>query len=285
MSRRHVPNLRATAPGVVILEAWDGKLRLRLQNHLAYAALRREHVTRSIYVDMQYVDMKFASALPIGNAPAKTAFPPASNVNQRDELLIRLFDIVFATAGLIFLAPIMLITAIVIYILDPGPIFFGHTRIGRDGKTFRCLKYRSMVVDAEARLQELLLSDPVAREEWERDHKLRNDPRIIGIGHFLRKSSIDELPQLFNVLRGEMSVVGPRPIVAAEVQRYGRYFRYYTSVRPGITGLWQISGRSDTSYRRRVALDVMYCRSPSLKVYMRILFGTVPSVLAQSGSY
>ncbi len=203
----------------------------------------------------------------------------------RDESVIRLLDIIFASLALAFLAPLMLVTAIVIYLLDPGPIFFAHTRIGKGGKTFRCLKFRSMVVNAEERLQELLLNSPAAREEWARDHKLRKDPRIIGIGHFIRKSSIDELPQLFNVLRGEMSLVGPRPIVSAEVERYGRYFRFYTAVRPGITGLWQISGRNDTSYRRRVALDVMYCRNPSLSAYLRILFGTVPSVLAQSGSY
>lgn len=234
-------------------------------------------------MDMQYVDMRTALPVAIQNVTPE----PVSETRsfQRDETMIRMFDIMFAGIAVIFLAPLMLVTALVIYLLDPGPIFFAHVRIGRNGKTFRCLKFRSMVINAEARLQELLLNNASAREEWSRDHKLRNDPRIIGIGHFLRKSSIDELPQLFNVLRGEMSLVGPRPIVAAEVQRYGRYFSFYTSVRPGITGLWQISGRNDTSYRRRVAMDVMYCRAPSVNAYLKILFGTVPSVLAQSGSY
>ena len=128
-------------------------------------------------------------------------------------------------------------------------------------------------------------SDPIARLEWEKDHKLRNDPRITRLGSFLRKSSLDELPQLFNVLRGEMSLVGPRPIVDAEVVRYGRYFADYCSVRPGITGLWQISGRNDVSYRRRVALDVAFARARSRSLYVRILAGTVPSVLVRRGSY
>jgi exopolysaccharide production protein ExoY len=142
-----------------------------------------------------------------------------------------------------------------------------------------------MAVDAEARLSELLKNDPVARLEWDRDHKLKNDPRITPIGNFLRKSSLDELPQLFNVLIGEMSLVGPRPIVIGEVARYGRYFQQYCSVRPGITGLWQISGRNDVTYRRRVAMDVTYARAQSYGLNMRILVGTVPSVLFARGSY
>lgn len=202
-----------------------------------------------------------------------------------DSALIRLLDIIIALCMLVALAPLMALTAIIIFASDPGPIFFAHSRIGRYGRKFPCLKFRSMVVDAEARLQHLLRTDPVARAEWDRDHKLRNDPRIIGIGRFLRKSSIDELPQLFNVLTGDMSIVGPRPIVSAEVPRYGRYFQHYCMVRPGITGLWQVSGRNDTSYRRRVAFDVVYCRTQSLAMNVRIIAATVPSVLMQSGSY
>jgi len=232
---------------------------------------------------MRYVDMPSTSALPIRKMSKRKVLPYSGP--ESDEILIRVLDVVFASLALIALAPLMILVTLVIYVMDPGPIFFAHARLGRGGNVFRCLKFRTMVVNAEERLQELLLNDPVARAEWERDHKLRDDPRIIGIGRFLRKSSIDELPQLFNVLRGEMSLVGPRPIVVAEIPRYGRYFSHYCRVRPGITGLWQISGRNDTSYRRRVALDVMYSRSPSLNMYVRILFGTIPSVLAQSGSY
>jgi exopolysaccharide production protein ExoY len=202
-----------------------------------------------------------------------------------DERLMRVTDISIALAALIFLGPLMLIVAALVYITNPGPVVFAHARLGRHGQQFRCLKFRSMAVDAEARLSDLLKNDPNARLEWDRDHKLKNDPRITPIGNFLRKSSLDELPQLFNVLIGEMSLVGPRPIVIGEVARYGRYFQEYCSVRPGITGLWQISGRNDVTYRRRVAMDVTYARSQSYGLNMRILFGTIPSVLLARGSY
>lgn len=142
-----------------------------------------------------------------------------------------------------------------------------------------------MVVDAEQRLADLLARDPVARSEWEADHKLRVDPRVTRLGDFLRKSSLDELPQLLNVLRGEMSMVGPRPVVSAEVSRYGRYFNDYCSVRPGITGLWQVMGRNDVSYKRRVALDVAYVRSQSISLYIKVLILTLPAVLSRSGVY
>ena len=199
--------------------------------------------------------------------------------------VIRGLDIVFALTALLIFAPLMLLLALAVAILDPGPIFFAHKRIGLGGKDFYCLKFRSMAVDAEQRLQALLASDERARAEWAKDQKLRNDPRITPLGQFLRKSSLDELPQLFNVLRGEMSLVGPRPIVRSEVPRYGRYFEHYCAVRPGITGLWQISGRNDVSYRRRVAFDVTFTRALTTGLYLRILVATVPSVLLQRGTY
>lgn len=199
--------------------------------------------------------------------------------------LCRAIDISVASIALIFFLPLMGAIALAIVILDPGPVFFAHRRLGQHGRMFPCLKFRSMAVNAEERLKELLDSDPAAREEWARDHKLRNDPRITPLGNFLRRSSLDELPQLFNVLRGEMSLVGPRPIVLGEVERYGRYIHKYCEVRPGITGLWQIGGRNDVSYRRRVALDVTYTRNRSAMLNMRILIWTVPSVLMARGSY
>jgi exopolysaccharide production protein ExoY len=199
--------------------------------------------------------------------------------------LIRASDVLIATLALIFLGPLMLLIGLLIAAFDPGPVLFSQKRIGKDGVYFRCYKFRSMATDASDRLADLISRDPLARAEWERDHKLRDDPRIVGIGSFLRKSSLDELPQLLNVLRGEMSLVGPRPIVAGEVVRYGRYFAHYCSVRPGITGLWQIGGRNDVTYRRRVALDVTYSRSVSFSLYLRILLRTIPSVLARRGSY
>lgn len=210
---------------------------------------------------------------------------PASPTTKREFDLIRLIDVILATAALVFLAPLLLPIAALIKLQDGGPIFFAHRRIGMDGRTFHCLKFRSMVVDAEARLAEYLAKSPEAQLEWAQDHKLRNDPRITKLGAFLRKSSLDELPQLINVLRGEMGVVGPRPIVQAEIVRYGRTFRHYCSVRPGITGLWQVSGRNDVSYRRRVALDRAYARSKCLAVYLGIIVKTIPAVLSRSGSY
>ena len=157
-------------------------------------------------------------------------------------------------------------------------------RIGRGGREFPCLKFRSMAVDAEARLESHLASSAAARREWDRYHKLEFDPRITPLGRFLRSSSLDELPQLFNVLRGEMSLVGPRPIVRAEVRRYNRYFPVYCSTRPGLTGLWQVLGRNRVSYRRRVAADVLYVRRKSLWLNIRILVATIPAVLLRRGA-
>lgn len=194
-------------------------------------------------------------------------------------------DIVISGLAIVILAPLFVMISLLIKFFDPGPIIFKHSRIGRAGQPFHCLKFRSMCVDADVRLKLLLETDEQARAEWARDHKLKDDPRISPIGRFLRKTSIDELPQLFNVLKGEMSIVGPRPIVAAEVPRYGHYFAIYCSVRPGITGLWQVSGRNDVSYRRRVAMDTVYCRSANVFLYIWIIGATVPSVLMSRGSY
>ena len=210
---------------------------------------------------------------------------PTRRSSHIDALAVRLLDMLVASAALIFLAPLLLLVAALVFIVDPGPFFFAHRRLGRDGRTFPCLKFRSMVVDSEQRLKELLASNPDARAEWARDFKLRRDPRITPIGNFLRKTSIDELPQLLNVLRGEMSIVGPRPIVEGEIERYGRYFADYSRVKPGITGLWQVSGRNNVHYRRRVALDVTYARNKSLALDLRILAMTVPAVLLAKGSY
>ena len=204
---------------------------------------------------------------------------------QRGESFGRLVDLCLALTALVFLAPMMVVVALAIWLQDGGPIFYAQMRIGRGGVGFKCLKFRSMLVDADQRLQHLLAQDATAKAEWDRDHKLRDDPRITSLGSFLRRSSVDEIPQLINVLRGEMSLVGPRPIVAAEAPRYGRYIRHYCSVNPGITGLWQVSGRNDVSYRRRVALDVTYARSKSFALDLKILLATIPAVLLRRGSY
>jgi len=199
--------------------------------------------------------------------------------------LIRLMDVCIALAALIFLAPLMILAAACVRLQDGGPALFSHERIGRGGRTFKCLKFRSMVLNSSNRLAELLAKDPAARAEWERDRKLRRDPRITPLGVFLRKSSVDELPQLINILRGDMSLVGPRPIVDDEAAKYGRFFRYYAAVAPGLTGVWQASGRNDVDYRQRVAMDVLYVRRRSLAFNFLIILKTVPAVLFRSGSY
>lgn len=197
----------------------------------------------------------------------------------------RAFDVGLGLTALLLLAPIMMLVALAIYIEDGGPILYWQSRLGYGGRSFRCFKFRSMCVDADARLESLLRSSPAARIEWARDHKLKADPRITLIGGFLRKYSLDELPQLLNVLMGDMGLVGPRPIIQAEVCRYGRRFRDYCAVRPGLTGLWQVSGRSDASYRSRVAMDVIYSRRRGPALDLRILAATVPVVLFGRGSY
>lgn len=199
--------------------------------------------------------------------------------------LVRTLDVAIALLALLFVLPLMTLIAAAIFLQDRGPILFRHRRIGRGGKPFYCWKFRSMAVDAEARLSEMLRRDAAAREEWARDQKLRDDPRVTSLGSFLRRSSLDELPQLFNVLQGTMSLVGPRPIVDAEIARYGRRFRHYCAVKPGITGLWQISGRNDVSYRTRVALDCLYAKSQSPALYIWIVMVTIPAVLSRRGSY
>jgi exopolysaccharide production protein ExoY len=197
---------------------------------------------------------------------------------------VRFIDLVSSAALLVALAPVLALLSLAIFLNDGGNPFFVHWRIGRGGVAFPCLKLRSMVVDAERRLEDLLEADPDAAREWALDQKLINDPRITNFGAFLRKSSLDELPQLLNVLLGHMSMVGPRPIIAAEMPRYGRYIRDYCRVRPGITGLWQVSGRNLLSYRRRVALDTLYARNRSLLVDLFIITRTIPAVLAARGA-
>ena len=233
------------------------------------------------------VDLSLGLPEAISSAKRRSPWTAGPNVRRvaSDPLEVRLLDIAGSLGLLIFFLPLMLIIAASVYIADPGPVLFRQRRLGRGGRYFWCYKFRTMATDAEARLAQLLARDAAARFEWQRDQKLRNDPRVVGIGLFLRKSSLDELPQLWNILKGEMSLVGPRPIVEDERSRYGKYIRHYCSVRPGLTGLWQISGRNDVSYRRRVAFDVIYARRCCVRDNLRILLMTVPSVLGSRGSY
>ncbi|MBY4710945.1 sugar transferase [Burkholderia cepacia] len=194
------------------------------------------------------------------------------------------FDLVGASLLLLLLAPVLLGIAWTVR-RDGGPAIFGHERVGRNGRRFKCLKFRSMVTNADAVLKALLERDADARAEWDREFKLKNDVRITPIGRLLRKTSLDELPQLLNVLKGDMSLVGPRPIVEAELERYGTDVRYYLMAKPGMTGLWQVSGRNDTDYSTRVSLDVSYVREWSLRRDIGILFRTINVVVRGSGAY
>jgi undecaprenyl-phosphate galactose phosphotransferase len=196
----------------------------------------------------------------------------------------RIFDIVFSLLILTILSPAMLLIAVIVK-SDGGPVVFRHKRIGADGKSFYCLKFRTMHINSAALLEDLLKHDPAAREEWQRDFKLRKDPRVTAVGAFLRKRSLDEFPQLWNVVRGEMSLVGPRPIVEAEVPRYREFFEHYKQCRPGLTGLWQVSGRSDIDYERRVMMDRNYAKNWSFANDVVILFKTPLIVLRSLGAY
>lgn len=197
----------------------------------------------------------------------------------------RAFDIVGAFILILFFLPFMLLVSIALLIADGRPILYSHSRIGRNGVPFGCLKFRTMLRSGDRLLQDRLRADPAASAEWLAIRKLKNDPRVHPVGKFLRRTSLDELPQLFNVLAGQMSLVGPRPVILAEMKEYGHRDGCYLSLRPGITGLWQVSGRSDTTYCERVDLDERYFHEQSLLLDMRILFRTVLVVLMARGAY
>jgi exopolysaccharide production protein ExoY len=197
----------------------------------------------------------------------------------------RVIDIVLALSGIVLLAPLLIICYVLTVITSPGPAVFRHRRVGFNGKHFDCLKFRTMVTDAPERLQRLLESDPAAAAEWTKNRKLRHDPRVTPIGDILRKSSLDELPQLFNVLRGDMSIVGPRPVTDEELERYKSSIGAYLACRPGITGLWQVSGRSSTTYEQRVAYDTFYASNWSVALDAKILVVTIPSLLTTDSAF
>ena len=196
----------------------------------------------------------------------------------------RVFDVAIASAMLFCALPAMFFIVVIMFSTDRGPVFFAHERIGHKGRRFRCLKFRSMIVNSQEALERHLEMFPMAKLEWEATQKLRSDPRITRLGSFLRETSLDELPQLINVIRGDMSLVGPRPIVQAEVARYANDITAYASTRPGITGLWQVSGRSDVDYDQRVQLDAQYVREWTFFGDMMILLRTVKVVISRTGS-
>ncbi len=254
-------------------------------------------------MDMSEV-MKFAGSLPhvillpssyllpsLWTSPRDCAGVMGVHVKDhlRDPLSVfikRSFNVSLSVIGLAMTLPLFLIAILWIKLKSPGPAFYGHQRIGRGGVTFKAWKFRTMVVNADQVLEEYLERDPEMRQQWIEDQKLKNDPRIIpGIGHFLRKSSLDEIPQLWNVLRGDMAVVGPRPIVKSEIVRYRNMYPLYLRVRPGLTGLWQVSGRNNTSYEQRIRLDSYYVCNWSIWLDIYIVLRTVRTILMREGAY
>ena len=253
--------------------------------------------TQNVVRELQRLRLPFAIVPPLGGMSVMglraqyffshdvvLLIAPNNLANAPARAMKRAFDLVVSSLLLLILAPFFLGVMALIR-RDGGPAFFPSKRIGQTGKPIWCLKFRTMVADAEQRLADLLARDPAAAKEWRTGFKLRHDPRITAVGQFLRRTSLDELPQLINVLKGEMSLVGPRPILPDEVAEYGDQIDYYFQVSPGITGLWQVSGRNGLDYRRRVALNSWYVKNWSLWHDVTILIKTVRVVLARDGAY
>jgi Undecaprenyl-phosphate galactose phosphotransferase WbaP len=199
----------------------------------------------------------------------------------------RLFDVIFSLLVLILFLPIYLILVLLIALSSPGPIFYVQERVGKDYKAFGCIKFRTMVENADEILDDIMATSPQLRNEFEDNFKLKQDPRITAIGKFLRLSSLDEFPQFWNVLKGDMSVVGPRPLVPEELPKYGRYMDKVLTIRPGLTGLWQVSGRNDIPYERRVQIDVYYVNCRSFWLDLWVIVKTLGVIIApkNNGAY
>ena len=232
------------------------------------------------------IEDSYSYAQPIGRlyaAPHRSVRIPAEFFRYR--VVKRCLDVALVVVLTPVVLPIMAVIAVVVMLTSPGPIFYSHRRIRRNGEFFSMWKFRTMCQNSAEVLEQNLAKHPEARAAWNRSHKLKHDPRITPVGRFLRRYSLDELPQMWNVLTGQMSIVGPRPIVAAEVEKYGNSFGCYCRVKPGVTGLWQVSGRSTLSYDKRVALDCDYVERWSLRRDLVILLKTFKSVANQDGAY
>ena len=197
----------------------------------------------------------------------------------------RSFDLAIIIFTLPLTLPISLLVALLVKMTSPGPVLYGHKRVGLNGKEFKCWKFRSMYIDADKQLKKILAENPKMKKQWDKERKLENDPRVTPFGKFIRKASLDELPQLINIFVGQMSFVGPRPVMQDELERYGKKADYILSVMPGLSGMWQTSGRSDTAYEDRVTLDAYYIQNWSIWLDIWILIKTVWVVLAGKGAY
>jgi Undecaprenyl-phosphate galactose phosphotransferase WbaP len=287
---RNIPIIRDTSLGPEIVRRYNIKMAI-----VAMPELEREEVSRLLNYSVSA--FRYNVLIPdffsvtniwmsIRDFDGILGFVTSHKLKMPWNLIIKRFlDMVLVVIGGIIVLPLLLIIALLIKISSPGPVLYSQLRLGINGKHFKAYKFRSMTVDAEERLGALLDSDPQIRKEWEANHKLKNDHRITGNGKFLRRTSIDEFPQLINILKGEMSLVGPRPIVDDEVEKYGEDFNRIFSVKPGMTGLWQVSGRSDTDYAERVSFDTYYLQSWSVWLDLWILYRTFGVVLRGKGAY
>lgn len=212
---------------------------------------------------------------------------PSLKIKIRHFPIKRIFDIIFSFFALLICSPLFLVIGIIIFCTSPGKVIYSHQRIGRGGKSFKCFKFRSMYADADVRLKEILKENRELKEEWEKTFKLKKDPRITPIGAFLRKTSLDELPQFWNVLKGDLSVVGPRPVVREEIEKYfGGHAIKVLSVRPGLTGLWQVSGRSNINcYEKRIELDKHYIDNRSMLLDLKLIGKTIPVMIFSKDAY
>jgi exopolysaccharide production protein ExoY len=280
-----VSRLRASLlPGRLRDQRGAGDVRISSRPDELAQGLRGD--TRTRPEPEKAISMKNGSGLEAERLGASsTTLEPVAIFRARTSAAKRALDLCLVVPALLVAAPIMLLAMIAIKLFDRGPIFFSHPRVGLDGKMFPCFKFRTMHVDAQERLNHLLATNPAAKEEWTTFQKLRRDPRVTLIGRFLRRTSIDELPQLYNILRRDMSVVGPRPITSGEIHRYGADFQYYTGVRPGVLGLWQVNGRNKLTYDERVQMDVEYVKTWSIWLDFKILLRAIPVVLLGLGAY
>jgi Undecaprenyl-phosphate galactose phosphotransferase WbaP len=287
---RDIPVIKDTALGPVLVKKFNLKMAMIAMpelgaNELSVLMARsvsafRYNVLVPSFLNMANIWMN------IRDFNGMLGFASTNNLKLRwNRIHKRTLDIFVVAVGGIVILPFLLMVALLVKLTSKGPVLYGHTRIGKNGKPFKVYKFRTMAVNADVILERLLASDPAIREEWEQNHKLKNDPRITAFGKFLRQTSIDEFPQLINVLKGEMSLVGPRPIVETERAKYGDSFDFIFSTLPGLTGVWQVSGRSDANYFDRVSFDTYYLQSWSIWLDLWILYRTIGVVLGRRGAY
>ena len=228
----------------------------------------------------------FTSTQQLKDIAGIIGFASVHNLTFKGNLIVkRIIDVAAIVICLPLLLPIFLILSILVKLTSRGPVFYAHKRVGKDGKEIKCWKFRSMCINSQEILEKILATDPVRRAEWEKDRKFQDDPRVTKFGKFLRRTSLDELPQLFNILTGSMSLVGPRPVTEPELVKYGKYKDYVLSVVPGLTGMWQVSGRSDTGYEERISFDTYYIQNWSIFLDIWILIKTVWVVINGKGAY